>query len=312
MSKPSALGSLAHIRRRCCEVNLRPGLPKAIPPRVAYGHYSPVQKCHHGFLGILLDLDMGLHRPDGRPPGFDSKTPLLPGMAMPCVLLITILGVEVTGKSSDSLESELECCMDTMEANTTCLASSQCSPGCYKRWNEDGSSSCVKCENGTVTATPVYNLTDCRNNAGRGVTAPTNLTTAAPVTVGVGGPEVAASLIFGTFVISLFLILCVASFFYLKRANKLPNLFYRRSKGSVVQSAESVSIHVISAFFGWPSQATRTLWLHLWTAAGQVPAEVTVSFSLSVRKPRYVRRERSLMSSGTATSVSAETRVSNV
>ncbi|XP_044301455.1 uncharacterized protein C1orf159 homolog [Varanus komodoensis] len=200
-------------------------------------------------------------------------------MAMPCVLLITILGVEVTGKSSDSLESELECCMDTMEANTTCLASSQCSPGCYKRWNEDGSSSCVKCENGTVTATPVYNLTDCRNNAGRGVTAPTNLTTAAPVTVGVGGPEVAASLIFGTFVISLFLILCVASFFYLKRANKLPNLFYRRSKGSVVQSAESASM---------------------------------LSPPSSVRKPRYVRRERSLMSSGTATSVSAETRVSNV
>lgn len=47
-----------------------------------------------------------------------------------------------------------------------------------------------------------------------------------------GRPEIAASLIFGTFLISLFLIMCVASFFYLKRANKLPNLFYRRSKGN--------------------------------------------------------------------------------
>ncbi|RLV85334.1 hypothetical protein DV515_00016071 [Chloebia gouldiae] len=45
------------------------------------------------------------------------------------------------------------------------------------------------------------------------------------------GPEVAASLILGTFFLSLFLILSVASFFYLKRANKLPKVFYRRNKG---------------------------------------------------------------------------------
>ncbi|XP_053256768.1 uncharacterized protein C1orf159 homolog isoform X2 [Podarcis raffonei] len=176
-------------------------------------------------------------------------------------------------------ESELECCMDAMETNTTCLAENQCSPGCYRRWNEDGSSSCIKCDNETVAATPAYNLTDCRNNGGRGMNSQMNLTTVTPVTLGVGGPEVAASLIFGTFVISLFLILCVASFFYLKRANKLPNLFYRRNKGSVVQSAESASM---------------------------------LSPPSSVRKPRYVRRERSLMTSGTSTTISAETRVSNV
>ncbi|XP_060614963.1 uncharacterized protein C1orf159 homolog [Anolis sagrei] len=169
--------------------------------------------------------------------------------------------------------------MDAMEANTTCLASNQCSPGCYRRWNEDGSSSCIKCENETIAATPVDNLTDCRNNAARGMNSQTNFSTITPVTIGVGGPEVAASLIFGTFVISLFLILCVASFFYLKRANKLPNLFYRRSKGSVVQSAESASM---------------------------------LSPPSSVRKPRYVRRERSLMTSSTSTTLSAETRVSNV
>lgn len=43
----------------------------------------------------------------------------------------------------------------------------------------------------------------------------------------------AASLILGTFFISLFLILSVAFFFYLKRANKLPNIFYRRNKGKI-------------------------------------------------------------------------------
>ncbi|XP_042333694.1 uncharacterized protein C1orf159 homolog [Sceloporus undulatus] len=200
-------------------------------------------------------------------------------MVMPCVFFLTLLGAEVASKSSDGSESKLECCMDAMEANTTCLASNQCSPGCYRRWNEDGSSSCIKCENETVAATPVYNLTDCRNNAARGMNPQTNFTTITPVTLGTGGPEIAAFLIFGTFIISLFLILCVAFFFYLKRANKLPNLFYRRSKGTVVQSAESASM---------------------------------LSPPSSVRKPRYVRRERSLMPSSTSATLSAETRVSNV
>ena len=49
-----------------------------------------------------------------------------------------------------------------------------------------------------------------------------------------GGPGVAASLLLGTLLISLFLILSVASFFYLKRSNQLPGLFYRRNKGDSV------------------------------------------------------------------------------
>ncbi|XP_048375431.1 uncharacterized protein C1orf159 homolog [Sphaerodactylus townsendi] len=200
-------------------------------------------------------------------------------MATPCVILLTILGAEVAGKSSESLESELQCCTDTMEVNTTCLANSQCSPGCYRRWNEDGSSSCIKCENETVPATPAYNLTDCPIGDDRGMNPQINSTSLSPVPVSTGRPEVAVSLIFGTFFISLFLIMCVASFFYLKRANKLPNLFYRRSKASVVQSAESASM---------------------------------LSPPSSVRKPRYVRRDRSLMTPGSSTTISTETRVSNV
>lgn len=47
-----------------------------------------------------------------------------------------------------------------------------------------------------------------------------------------GGPGVTASLLLGTMLISLFLILSVASFFYLKRSNRLPNIFYRRNKGN--------------------------------------------------------------------------------
>ncbi|KAJ7418178.1 hypothetical protein BTVI_30338 [Pitangus sulphuratus] len=96
-----------------------------------------------------------------------------------------------------------------------------------------------------------------------------------------GGPEVAASLILGTFFISLFLILSVASFFYLKRANKLPNIFYRRNKASVLQPSETASM---------------------------IPPPAS-----SVRKPRYVRRERSLVTSTSAAIISSsDTRVSNV
>lgn len=52
-----------------------------------------------------------------------------------------------------------------------------------------------------------------------------------PLCLWAGGPGVAASLLLGTLLISLFLILSVASFFYLKRSNRLPNIFYRRNKG---------------------------------------------------------------------------------
>uniref|UniRef100_A0A670YUQ6 Uncharacterized protein n=1 Tax=Pseudonaja textilis TaxID=8673 RepID=A0A670YUQ6_PSETE len=96
-----------------------------------------------------------------------------------------------------------------------------------------------------------------------------------------GGPEVAASLIFGTFVISLFLILCVAFFFYLKRANKLPNLFYRRSKGSIVQSAESASMLSPPSsskdfffFFSLPSLACAKCFLRM-------PSVARTSFSMN-------------------------------
>ncbi|KAL7978665.1 hypothetical protein Chor_010708 [Crotalus horridus] len=108
-------------------------------------------------------------------------------MAVPCVFLLTVLGAEVTSKSSDSLESDAECCMDAMEANSTCLADTQCTPGCYRRWNEDGSSSCVKCENNkTLPAAPVYNLTDCQNDAAREFSPVSNITTVTPETLGVG------------------------------------------------------------------------------------------------------------------------------
>uniref|UniRef100_A0A3Q4C0R5 Uncharacterized protein n=1 Tax=Mola mola TaxID=94237 RepID=A0A3Q4C0R5_MOLML len=70
------------------------------------------------------------------------------------------------------------------------------------------------------------------------------------------GPGVAASLLLGTLLISLFLILSVASFFYLKRSNRLPNIFYRRNK-FIFQ-----------------------------------PSETAVMIPSSSRKTRYVRRER--------------------
>jgi hypothetical protein len=51
---------------------------------------------------------------------------------------------------------------------------------------------------------------------------------------------VAASLLLGTLLISLFLILSVASFFYLKRSHRLPNIFYRHNKGEQWAAVEPV------------------------------------------------------------------------
>nr|XP_025956437.1 uncharacterized protein C1orf159 homolog isoform X2 [Dromaius novaehollandiae] len=152
-------------------------------------------------------------------------------MEVPYVLLLTKLVAEVASKSTESSVSEKECCVDMWDTNSSCPVTNQCSPGCYRRWNEDGSSSCIKCKNETLAVASVYNLTDCRNTGIRGMNFQMNISTVTPFIQNIGGPEVAASLIVGTFFISLFLILSVASFFYLKRANKLPNVFYRRNKG---------------------------------------------------------------------------------
>lgn len=54
----------------------------------------------------------------------------------------------------------------------------------------------------------------------------------AAVGLSAGGPHVAASLFLGTLFISTGLILSVAGFFYLKRSSKLPEVFYRRDRGT--------------------------------------------------------------------------------
>ncbi|XP_027421078.1 uncharacterized protein C1orf159 homolog isoform X5 [Bos indicus x Bos taurus] len=98
---------------------------------------------------------------------------------------------------------------------------------------------------------------------------------------GPGGPQVAASLFLGTFLISSGLILSVAAFFYLKRASKLPKVFYGRNRAPALQPGE---------------------------AAVMIPPPQS-----SVRKPRYVRRERPLdRDVGPTTVSSVEARVSNV
>lgn len=193
-------------------------------------------------------------------------------MEVPFVLLLTRLVAEVAGKSTENSVPDPECCVEMLDSNSSCPVTQHCSPGCYRRWNEDGSSSCFKCRNETLPGPAGHNLSECRNAGSRGINSHTNASTVTPFIPDFGGPEVAASLILGTFFLSLFLILSVASFFYLKRANKLPKIFYRRNKASVLQPSETASM---------------------------IPPPAS-----SVRKPRYVRRERSLGP--------ADSRVSNV
>ncbi|XP_059722629.1 uncharacterized protein C1orf159 homolog isoform X5 [Haemorhous mexicanus] len=161
-------------------------------------------------------------------------------MEVPFVLLLTRLVAEVAGKSTENSVAAPGCCVEMLESNSSCPASQQCSPAGSRGMNPPVN----------VSSTFIQNF---------------------------GGPEVAASLILGTFLLSLLLILSVASFFYLKRANKLPKIFYRRNKASVLQPSETASM---------------------------IPPPAP-----SVRKPRYVRRERSLGAPGPGPAAS---RVSNV
>lgn len=91
----------------------------------------------------------------------------------------------------------------------------------------------------------------------------------------------AASLFLGTFLVSSGLILAVAGFFYLKRRSELPRLCYGRNRAPALQPSE---------------------------AAAMIPPPQS-----SVRKPRYVRRERPSDRDAGPTAVSlVEARVSNV
>ncbi|KAM4646535.1 uncharacterized protein C1orf159 homolog isoform 2-T2 [Amazona ochrocephala] len=156
-------------------------------------------------------------------------------MEVPYVFLLTRLVAEVASKSTESLISETECCVDMLDSNSSCPVSNQCSPGCYRQWNEDGSSSCIKCKNETLPVSSVYNLTECRNIGIRGMNFQMNISTVTP---------------------------------------------FIQNIASVLQPSETASM---------------------------IPPPS------SVRKPRYVRRERSLVTSASAAMISSsETRVSNV
>uniref|UniRef100_A0A8C3VXZ1 Chromosome 1 open reading frame 159 n=1 Tax=Catagonus wagneri TaxID=51154 RepID=A0A8C3VXZ1_9CETA len=198
-------------------------------------------------------------------------------MALPRAVLLAGLLAEVASKSSGSADQQPECCVDVADANATCPGTSLCGPGCYGRWDEDGTVSCVRCRNGT------HNSSECRSLAGRGARSPVNRGTGVSGRPHLGGPQVAAALFLGTLLGSAGLILSVAAFFYLKRASKLPTVCYGRDKAPALQPGEA--------------------------AAMMPPPQV------SVRKPRYVRRERPPASDadvGPSAVSSVEARVSNV
>ncbi|KAM5248758.1 uncharacterized protein C1orf159 homolog [Ctenodactylus gundi] len=199
-------------------------------------------------------------------------------MALQHLTLLAGLLVGVTSKSTDSKAQQSECCVDVVDVNITCPGTSLCGPGCSRRRNTDGSIGCLRCRNGTFST---YNASECRSFAGQAAQFPVNRSTGTPSQPRFGAPRVAAPLFLGTFFVSAGLVLSVAGFFYLKRSSKLPRVFYRRDKALALQPGE---------------------------AAAMIPAPQS-----SVRKPRYVRRERP---SDRATDVSAsspvESRISNV
>ncbi|KAM9685660.1 uncharacterized protein C1orf159 homolog [Trichechus inunguis] len=201
-------------------------------------------------------------------------------MALPHVILLAGVLVEVAGTSTESVVQQPECCVEVADANATCPGTGLCGPGCYRHRAENGSISCLQCHNTTFPATTT-NSSRCRSPSGRGGPFPMNRSTGTPGLPGSGGPWVVASLFLGTLFISSSLILTVAVFFYLKRASKLPDICYGRNKVPALQPSE---------------------------AAAMIPPPQS-----SVRKPRYVRHERPPdRPAGTSAIPSVEARVSSV
>ncbi|PNJ04348.1 C1orf159 isoform 2 [Pongo abelii] len=160
-------------------------------------------------------------------------------MALRHLALLAGLLVGVASKSMENMAQLPECCVDVVGVNVSCPGASLCGPGCYRRWNADGSASCVRCGNGTL---PAYNGSECRSFAGRGAPFPMNRSSGTPGRPHPGASRVAASLFLGTFFISSGLILSVAGFFYLKRSSKLPRVFYRRNKAPALQPGEAAAM----------------------------------------------------------------------
>ncbi|XP_077429089.1 uncharacterized protein C1orf159 homolog [Vanacampus margaritifer] len=170
--------------------------------------------------------------------------------------------------------NSLECCNEKQKTNSSCSNDTRCEPGCFFRVLESSNIVCILCEPASVDS---QNITTCTYNYTMDRRNHTTVTTVMPK---IGGAGVAASLLLGTLLISLFLILSVASFFYLKRSHRLPNIFYRRNKAFIFQPSET---------------------------AVMIP-------SSTARKQRYVRRERpSAAAAGSnIASTASTTRVHNV
>ncbi|XP_051996443.1 uncharacterized protein C1orf159 homolog isoform X2 [Xyrauchen texanus] len=141
------------------------------------------------------------------------------------------------------LENSNDCCERIKRMNETCANITLCDPG-LRHVQENSTNFCVYCD-----SLEQWNSTF--NNTRSSHT---------PVPAFIGGSGVAASVLLGTLLISLGIILTVASFFYLKRSNRLPGFFYRRNKAFMFQPSET---------------------------AVMIPEATS-----SVRKQRYVRRER--------------------
>ncbi|XP_067873166.1 uncharacterized protein C1orf159 homolog isoform X2 [Heterodontus francisci] len=139
-------------------------------------------------------------------------------MTVPFTIILAGLLLQVCTETPQSLIPPValtECCADLLDESGLCPQNSFCHSGCYRHWFKNGSTTCIRCINGTFTDSS-NNQTECINR----------------------GPGIAASLCLGTLFISSFFILSVAAFFYLKRSNKLPHLFYQRNKASILQPNE--------------------------------------------------------------------------
>ncbi|XP_059731319.1 uncharacterized protein C1orf159 homolog isoform X1 [Bos javanicus] len=207
-------------------------------------------------------------------------------MALRRAVFLAGLLVEVASRASGTAGQQPECCVDAGNINATCPGTSLCGPGCYGRPAEDGSVSCVQCRNGT------HNSSECRGLAGRGAQFPVNKSAGMPGWQSVGPSALREP----------------------KCAHHQPSPCLQgalrwpppSSWGRFSSARASSSPWLHSSTSSEPASCPRSSMEE--TEAVMIPPPQS-----SVRKPRYVRRERPLdRDVGPTTVSSVEARVSNV
>ncbi|XP_072334089.1 uncharacterized protein C1orf159 homolog isoform X2 [Scyliorhinus torazame] len=109
-------------------------------------------------------------------------------MTVPFTIILVGLMLPVCSETPQSLIPPValtECCADLFDESGLCPQNSFCHPGCYRYWFKNGSTTCIRCFNGTFTDSS-NNQTECINSRSSSEVNSANGTTVGPTIIKIG------------------------------------------------------------------------------------------------------------------------------